>query len=43
MSDVHLFEHLDGKMLKTSDVNDALFTGLEVAASNAEVRGRANL
>ena len=40
---VHLLEHLDGEVLEAADVDGALLAGLKVAASNAEVRGRAYL
>ena len=43
LGQVHLLEHLDGKVLEATDVDGAFFAGLEVAASNAEVGGWANL
>ena len=40
LSDLHLFEHLHGEVLETTDVYRSLFGRVEVAAAHAEVRGR---
>ncbi len=39
---LHLLEDLDGKVLEAADVDRALLAGLEVASTDAEVRGRAD-
>ena len=43
LGDLHVLEHLNGKVLEAADVDGALLRGLQVAAAHAQIGGGTDL